>query len=44
LLRRSVIRGAPYGLADWATTFAIKAGLESTLRPRGRPRKPSVEK
>jgi putative transposase len=39
LLRRSVIRSAPYGLPNWAETFAIKTGLESTLRPRGRPRK-----
>jgi putative transposase len=43
LLRRSVIRSAPYGLPDWATTFALKTGLESTLRPRGRPRKLSPE-
>lgn len=39
LLRRSVVRGAPYGLPDWVTTFAAKTGLESTLRSRGRPRK-----
>jgi putative transposase len=39
LLRRSVLRGTPYGLPDWVATFAAKTGLESTLRPRGRPRK-----
>ena len=44
LLRRSVIREAPYGLPDWASTFALKTGLESTLRSRGRPRKPPPQK
>jgi putative transposase len=39
LLRRSVVRGTPYGLPDWTATFAAKTGMESTLRPRGRPRK-----
>jgi putative transposase len=43
LLRRSVIRGAPYGLPEWTTNFARKTGLESTLRPRGRPRNLKVE-
>jgi putative transposase len=43
LLRRSVVRGTPYGLPDWVATFAGKTGMESTLRPRGRPRKPIPE-
>ena len=38
LLRRSVIRGTPYGLPDWTEKFATKTGMQSTLRPRGRPR------
>jgi putative transposase len=39
LLRRSVMRGTPYGLPDWIEAFAAKTGMESTLRPRGRPHK-----
>jgi len=38
-IRRSLNRGAPYGQADWAESAAKRLGLESTLRPRGRPRK-----
>ena len=37
-LRRSVIRGAPYGDEDWMKMAAKRLGLESALRPRGRPR------
>jgi len=40
-LRRSVIRGVPFGSEDWVEKTARKLGLESTLRPRGRPRKSS---
>jgi len=43
LLRRSVLRGSPSGLPHWAANFAIKMGLESTLRPRGRLPKPLQE-
>jgi putative transposase len=43
LLRRSVVRGSPYGLPDWSASFARKTGLESTLRPVGRPRRVSPE-
>jgi REP-associated tyrosine transposase len=39
-LRRSVVRGAPYGEQPWTQRTATKLGLESTLRPRGRPMKP----
>lgn len=39
-LRQSVLRGAPFGGADWTADTARRLGLESTLRPRGRPRKP----
>ena len=41
-LRRSVQRGVPYGGETWLRRTVKKLGLESTLRPRGRPRK--VEK
>ena len=37
-LRRSVQRGTPLGRPDWVGTTAQRLGLESTLRPRGRPR------
>jgi len=38
-LRRCVNRGSPYGSADWVAQAAKQLGLESTLRPRGRPKK-----
>ncbi len=38
-LRRCFNRGAPYGDHDWIATTVKQLGLESTLRPRGRPRK-----
>lgn len=37
-LRQSVTRGAPYGEESWVERTAKRLGLESTLRPRGRPR------
>jgi putative transposase len=40
-LRRSVERGVPYGSARWQKKTIAALGLESTLRPRGRPRKDS---
>jgi len=36
-LRRSVLRGAPFGGESWAARTAVRLGLESSLRPRGRP-------
>lgn len=39
-LQHSIDRGTPFGDARWQTTTAKKLGLESSLRPRGRPRKP----
>ena len=42
-LRRSVHRGTPYGGEKWTARIADVLGLESTVRPRGRPRK-EVEK
>jgi REP-associated tyrosine transposase len=38
-LRMSAERGQPYGKESWAKETARRLGLESTLRPRGRPRK-----
>jgi putative transposase len=37
-LRRSVLRGSPYGDEDWMKAAAKRLGLEFTLRPRGRAR------
>jgi putative transposase len=39
-LRRSVVRGAPFGDESWQERAAERLGLQSTLRPRGRPWKP----
>ena len=38
-LRRSVVRGVPFGEDSWQERTAKCLGLESTLRARGRPRK-----
>jgi putative transposase len=38
-LRQSVNRGTPFGSETWAEAIAAALGLESSLRPRGRPRK-----
>jgi putative transposase len=37
-LRRSVLRGQPYGSSTWIEQTTQQLGLESTLPPRGRPR------
>lgn len=37
-LRLSVQRGRPYGDAAWVQRMAKRFGMESTLRPRGRPK------
>lgn len=42
-LRRSVRRGAPFGGDRWTARIAGQLGLEFSLRPRGRPRKPTSE-
>ena len=42
-LRRSVVRGAPFGEASWRERTAKRLDLQSTLRARGRPRKSSPE-
>jgi putative transposase len=38
-VRTAVVRGQPFGSERWQKTTAEKLGLESTFRPRGRPRK-----
>jgi putative transposase len=38
-LRTCLNRQAPFGSSDWLMQFKGVAGLGSTLRPRGRPRK-----
>ena len=40
-LRRSVVRGTPFGESSWQHATAVRLGLESSMRPRGRPRKPN---
>ena len=42
-LRRSVLRGAPYGDAGWRLRTAELLGLTSALRGAGRPKKQKVE-
>lgn len=37
-MRKSINRGAPFGSDSWQARAAAKLGLESTLRPRGRPK------
>jgi len=38
-VRRSVMRGTPWGEESWTVATARRLGLEFTLHPRGRPRK-----
>ena len=38
-LRRSVKRGLPFGDDNWTSSSAVRLGLETTTRPRGRPKK-----
>lgn len=37
-LRQSVQKGRPFGSETWVARMAKRLGLESTLRPRGRPK------
>lgn len=43
-LRRSVNRGTPWGASGWQERMARRLGLESTLRPRGRPKKAAAQR
>jgi putative transposase len=38
-IRESVNRQSPYGTPNWVTTLCRELGIESTIRPRGRPKK-----
>jgi putative transposase len=38
-LRYSVKRGLPYGDENWTADTVKRLGLESTVRPQGRPKK-----
>ena len=38
-VRRSVQRGNPFGAPSWCDEMVRRLGLESTLRPQGRPKK-----
>ncbi|MFT5301707.1 MAG: putative transposase [Mariniblastus sp.] len=38
-VKRCVTRSCPFGQEHWVATTAKQSGLESTLRPRGRPKK-----
>jgi putative transposase len=40
-LRCAVRRNSPFGDLEWQGATAKRLGLQSTLRPRGRPRKPA---
>ncbi len=37
-MEKSIKRGAPFGQADWTRITAARLKLQSTLRPRGRPK------
>ena len=38
-VRQCVTRGRPFGSETWTTAVVKRLGLQSTVRPRGRPRK-----
>jgi putative transposase len=41
-VRRSIERGNPYGDEPWTARIVSQMGLESTLRPQGRPKKSQI--
>jgi putative transposase len=41
-VRRSIERGVPFGDESWTRRVVRHLGLETTLRPRGRPRKANI--
>jgi putative transposase len=43
-MRQSVVRGTPFGRSQWIDNLAKTAGMNSTVQPRGRPRKVTAEK
>jgi putative transposase len=42
-IRRSVVKGRPYGREAWAKQTAAELGLESTFRSRGRPKRDEIK-
>jgi putative transposase len=42
-LRECLRRGRPFGNSSWMEKTAHRLGLEASLRPRGRPRKPATK-
>jgi putative transposase len=40
---RCIARGQPFGSPVWVGRITARLGLESTLRPRGRPKKTKKE-
>lgn len=38
-LQQSIQRGSPFGESEWTNKIIKKLGLESTIKPRGRPKK-----
>ena len=42
-VRHSVVRGTPLGADRWKRHMALDLGLNTTLRPRGRPPKDSIK-
>jgi len=41
-VRRSARRGSPFGDEAWSERAVRRLGLESTIRPHGRPKKPTI--
>ena len=41
-VRRSIQRGSPFGDESWSDRTVSRLGLESTLRPQGRPKKQTI--
>jgi putative transposase len=41
-VRRSIDRGRPFGHSTWFDRTILRLGLESTVRPRGRPKKHGI--
>ena len=42
-VRRSLVRDRPFGTEWWQVETAQGLGMQHTLRPRGRPKKPRPE-
>lgn len=42
-IRRSIVRGQPFGGSDWTAKVTRQMGLEHTFRPRGRPAKAATQ-